>query len=199
MNYNYGYARVSTDEQSLATQLDALDKHGCDKIFQEKITGTARDRPQLDALLAILRPGDTVTVARFSRLGRNSAHLIALIDQFDKDGIRFRALDLGIDTTTPAGRLVMTVFAGLAQYQREELLEKTEHGRALARANGTHMGRAKGADAVKYGKVKSAIAAGLNNAKIVELTGISESSVKRYRKLVEAEREAARRLNNQQL
>lgn len=192
MNYNYGYARVSTDEQSLATQLDVLDKHGCHKIFQEKITGTARERPQLDALLATLRPGDTVTVARFSRLGRNSAHLIALIDQFERDGIRFQALDLGVDTSTPAGRLVVTVFAGLAQYQREELLEKTSHGKALARAKGTHMGRAKGVDQVKYAKVKSALAAGLSVAKIIELTGISQASVKRYRRLLAAEQEQAR-------
>ena len=186
MNYDYGYARVSADDQNLATQLDLLDKAGCDKIFQEKITGVARERPQLDALMAVLRPGDTVTVAKLSRLGRNTGHLIALIDQFNGDGVRFRALDLGIDTSTPAGRLVMTVFAGLAQYQREELLEKTAHGRAIAKANGTHMGRAKGADPVKLSKVRELLQDGLSVAKIARVTGISLASVKRYRKLLEA-------------
>jgi DNA invertase Pin-like site-specific DNA recombinase len=155
MNYNYGYARVSTDDQNLATQLDTLERAGCDKIYQEKITGTKRDRPQLDNLLAVLRPGDTVTVSRFFRLGRSSAHLIELLHNFEQQQVRFVALDLAVDSSTPAGKLVMTVFAGLAQYQREELLEKTAHGRALAVQAGQHMGRPKGADPKQLAKVRS--------------------------------------------
>lgn len=111
-------------------------------------------RPQLDQLLAVLRPGDTVTVARFNRLGRNSAHLVALLKEFEEKRIHFVALDLDINSSTPAGQLVMHVFAALAEYQRRDLLEKTAHGRELAKAAGVHMGRKKGADPAQLAKVK---------------------------------------------
>lgn len=186
MNYNYGYARVSADDQNLATQLDALDKAGCDKTYQEKVSGSKTIRPQLEELLKGLRPGDTVTVARFFRLGRNTRHLLELLEHFEKAQVRFVALDMGIDSSTPAGRLIMTIFAGLAQYQREEILEKTAHGRQLAVAAGTHMGRRKGADAAKLAKVKKALDAGLSVAQVVDLTNIPETTVKRYRKMLEA-------------
>jgi DNA invertase Pin-like site-specific DNA recombinase len=182
MNYNYGYARVSADDQNLATQLDTLERAGCDKIYQEKVSGSGRPRPQLENLLAILRPGDTVTVARFFRLGRNSAHLISLMKDFEDMGVNFRALDLGMDSTTPAGRLVMTVFAGLAQFQREEILEKTAHGIELAKARGVHMGRKKGADPKQLAKVDQAMKKGLTAAETAHVTGISLATVKRYRK-----------------
>jgi DNA invertase Pin-like site-specific DNA recombinase len=184
VNYNYGYARVSTDDQNLATQLDALDKAGCDKVFQEKISGSRTIRPQLEQLLSVLRPGDTVTVARFFRLGRNTGHLLQLLEGFERDGIHFRALDLGVDSATPAGRLVMTVFAGLAQYQREELLEKTAHGRQLAKEAGKHMGRRPGVDQAQLRKVQQLLANGVAVLKIAEVTGISLSSVKRYRRML---------------
>jgi DNA invertase Pin-like site-specific DNA recombinase len=184
MNYNYGYARVSADDQNLATQLDTLARAGCDKIFQEKASGSGRPRPQLENMLKVLRPGDTVTVARFFRLGRNSAHLISLIKDFEDKGVAFKALDLGIDSTTPAGRLVITVFSGLAQYQREELLEKTAHGIKLAKEKGVHMGRKKGADPVQVAKVEKAWRAGMTAAQTAELTGISLATVKRYRKIL---------------
>lgn len=184
MNFNYGYARVSSDDQNLATQLDTLEKAGCHRIYQEKITGTATSRPQLDALLDALRPGDTVTVARFNRLGRNSAHLVALLKEFEEKKIHFVALDLGIDSATPAGQLVMHVFAALAEYQRRELLEKTAHGRELARAAGVHMGRKKGPDPKQLDKVKAGLEAKMSVKQIVAMTGISLATVKRYRTLL---------------
>jgi DNA invertase Pin-like site-specific DNA recombinase len=184
MNYNYGYARVSTDDQNLATQLDLLTKAGCHKIFQEKISGSRTIRPQLEQLLNVLRPGDTVTVAWFSRLGRNSRHLVELIENFNEQGVHFKALDLGLDTTTPAGKMMFTVFAALAQYQREEILEKSKHGRQLAVERGTHMGRRPGVDQVQLAKVAEGLKSGLSVLKIVELTGISLTSVKRYRRLL---------------
>jgi len=189
MNFNYGYARVSTDDQNLATQLDTLQKAGCHQIYQEKITGMSTSRPQLDQLLAVLRPGDTVTVARFNRLGRNSAHLVALLKEFEEKHIHFVALDLGIDSSTPAGQLVMHVFAALAEYQRRELLEKTAHGRELARAAGVHMGRKKGADPAQLAKVKAGLDAKMSVKQIVAMTGISLATVKRYRTALAAEGE----------
>lgn len=187
MNYTYGYARVSADDQNLATQIDTLERDGIDKLYQEKVTGTRTSSPALDDMLKVLRPGDTVKVARFFRLGRNTSHLISLIAQFEKDQIRFVALDLGVDTSTPAGRLVITIFAGLAQYQREELLEKTAHGRALAKAAGTHMGRKKGPDPKQLAKVQHCLKAGMSVSQIVETTGISLATVKRYRSIIASE------------
>ena len=180
----FGYARVSTQEQNLASQVEALQRAGCDRIFQEKITGLATSRPALDELLAQLRPGDTVMVARFNRLGRSRDHLINLLSELRKQGVIFRALDLGIDTSTPAGKLVLEIFSALAEYDREHILEKTAHGRAVAKAKGTHMGRPKGVDAAQLAKVTTAQAAGLSVSETVRLTGISESTVKRYRKLL---------------
>ena len=185
MNKLFGYARVSTADQKLDTQLDALYKIGCERIFQDKITGLSTNRPALDELLALLRPGDTVVVARFFRLGRSRDHLISLISHFAKQGVQFRALDLGVDSTTPAGKLVLQIFAALAEYDRESILEKTRAGQLLAAAKVKHIGRPKGLDAEKFAKVKKAVERGLSVAETVSLTGISMSSVKRYRKQIE--------------
>jgi DNA invertase Pin-like site-specific DNA recombinase len=186
MNLNYGYARVSSDDQKLDTQIDLLEKAGCHRIYQEKITGVSTSRPMLDALLDALRDGDTVTVARFNRLGRNSAHLVALLKEFEDRKVHFVALDLGIDSATPAGQLVMHVFAALAEYQRRELLEKTAHGIKLAKEKGVHMGRKRGVNPVQLAKVKRCLDAKMPLQEIVKTTGISLASVKRYRTILAA-------------
>jgi len=186
MNKIFGYARVSTVDQNLDTQLDILTKAGCDRIFQDKITGMSLQRPALDELLGLLREGDTVLVARFFRLGRSRDHVIHLVNSFHQRGIHFKALDLGIDTTTPAGKFMLSIFASLAEYDRESILEKTKAGQQLAAAQGKHIGRPKGLDAEKLGKVRKALEKGLSVAETVELTGISLSSVKRYRKHLQA-------------
>lgn len=187
MNKVFGYARVSTLDQNLDTQLDVLQKASCDEIFQDKITGLSIKRPALDQLIAQLRPGDTVMVARFSRLGRSRDHLISLLGEFTTKGIHFKALDLGVDSATPAGQLVLQIFAALAEYDRLSLLEKTRAGQRLAAAKGKHMGRPKGVNPEPLAKVKKALERGLSVSEIVNLTGISTSSVKRYRKFLEAQ------------
>jgi DNA invertase Pin-like site-specific DNA recombinase len=181
---NFGYARVSAKDQNLDTQLQELTAAGAERIFQEKITGMSTSRPELDKLLAMLRPGDTVLVNRLSRLGRNTAHIIQLIADFSKNDIRFVALDLGIDTNTPAGRMVLSVFAALAEFERESNGERRQAGIELAKAQGKHMGRPAGVDEEKLKKVKTSLAAGLSIHQIVEVTGISESTVKRYKRLL---------------
>ena len=186
MNKTFGYARVSTADQNLDTQLDILAKAGCDRIFQDKITGMSLQRPALDELLGVLREGDTVLVARFFRLGRSRDHVIHLVHSFHQRGVHFRALDLGIDTTTPAGKLMLSIFASLAEYDRESILEKTRAGQQLAAAQGKHIGRPKGLDAENLAKVQKAMDKGLSVAETVELTSISLSSVKRYRKYLRA-------------
>jgi len=185
MNKTFGYARVSTLDQNLDTQLDALQRAGCDEIFQDKITGMSTSRPALDDLQTRLRIGDTVMVARFFRLGRSRDHLIHLLGEFSRKGIHFKALDLGVDSATPAGKLVLQIFAALAEYDRESLLEKTRAGQLLAAANGKHIGRPSGVNAEQLAKVRTAVERGLSVAETVSLTGISLSTVKRYRKQLE--------------
>ncbi len=177
--------RVSTLDQNLDTQLEALQKAGCDEIFQDKITGVSTNRPALDQLLTQLRSGDTVMVARFFRLGRSRDHLISLLGEFARTGIHFKALDLGVDSNTPAGKLVLQIFAALAEYDRESILEKTRAGQLLAKANGKHIGRPQGVNQENFVKIKKALEKGLSVAEIVNLTGISLSSVKRYRKAIQ--------------
>jgi DNA invertase Pin-like site-specific DNA recombinase len=185
MNKTLGYARVSTLDQNLDTQLDALQRAGCDEIFQDKITGMSTSRPALDDLQARLRKGDTVMVARFFRLGRSRDHLIHLLGEFSRKGIHFKALDLGVDSATPTGKLVLQIFAALAEYDRESLLDKTRAGQLLAAAKGKHIGRPSGVNAEQLAKVRTAVERGLSVAETVSLTGISLSTVKRYRKQLE--------------
>lgn len=184
MNQIFGYARVSTADQNTDTQIEALQKFGCHRIFQEKISGLAMQRPALDEMISMLREGDTVVVSRFSRLGRSRDHLINLIGDFASKGIIFKALDLGIDSSTAAGKLVIGIFAALAEYDREMILEKTRAGQLLAKAKGKHIGRPSGVNQENYTKVKKAMEKGLSVAEIVQLTGISISSVKRYKKVM---------------
>lgn len=189
MNKVFGYARVSTVDQNLDTQIEVLQKFGCHRIFKDKISGLATQRPALDEMLSLLREGDTVVVARFFRLGRSRDHVINLINDFAKRNIAFKALDIGIDSSTTAGRLIISIFASLAEYDREVILEKTKAGQLLAKAKGKHMGRPKGIAKENYVKVKKALHKGLSISEIVNFTGISISSVKRYRKLITQEAE----------
>lgn len=184
MNKIFGYARVSTVDQNLDTQIETLQKFDCHEIFQDKVSGVHISRPALDELLSKLREGDTVVVARFFRLGRSRDHLISLISRFTQQGIHFKALDLGVDSSTPAGKLVLQIFAALAEYDRESILEKTRAGQLLAKAKGKHIGRPQGINKENFAKVKKAFERGLSVSEIVNLTGISISSVKRYRKLI---------------
>ena len=177
----FGYARVSAKDQHLDTQLEQLQAAGVDRLFQEKISGATTQRPALTELLATLRAGDTVTVARLNRLGRNSAHIMQVVADLHERQVRFVALDLGIDTATPAGRLVLGIFAALAEYDRESIRERATAGIALAKAQGK-LGRRAGVDAAKQAKVPACLAAGMSVHQTVAATGVSESSVKRYRR-----------------
>lgn len=137
----FGYARVSTDDQELDLQLDALNEHGCEKIYHEKTSGRSQKRPQLDLLLEILRKGDTLVVWRLDRLGRSLSHLIALMDSFKEKGITFVSVTESIDTSTPTGELVFHLFASIAQFERAIISERTKAGLNAARARGRRGGR----------------------------------------------------------
>ena len=136
-----GYARVSTEDQNLDGQLDALKAAGAEKVFADKITGTARSRPELDRLLDQLRKGDVITVTKYDRLARSLRDLLDIVDSIQARGAGFRSLAEDIDTTTPAGRLVFHVFASIAQFERERISERTREGLEAARKRGRVGGR----------------------------------------------------------
>ncbi len=139
-----GYARVSTGEQDLGLQLDALKTAGCHKadIFTDKASGAQTDRPGLDACLGALKRGDTLVVWRLDRLGRSMPHLVSLVQELLEKGIGFRSLcDGAIDTTTASGELVFNIFSALAQFERRLIQERTKAGLTAARARGRTGGR----------------------------------------------------------
>jgi DNA invertase Pin-like site-specific DNA recombinase len=136
-----GYARVSTLGQSLEQQLDRLAAIGCQRIFEEKLSGANRDRPQLNRLLDHLRPGDVVVVTRLDRLARSTGDLLQIAERIKALGAGLRSLaEPWADTTTPSGRMVLTVFAGIADFERALINERTSVGRAAAKARGVRFG-----------------------------------------------------------
>ena len=137
----FGYARVSTDQQNLDAQIDALKDAGAERIFKEKITGKSRNRPQLEKLFDQLRKDDVIVVTKYDRLARSLKDLIAIIEHIRDSGAGFRSLGEDIDTTTPAGRLVFHVFASIAEFERERIVERTMEGLAAARKRGRIGGR----------------------------------------------------------
>jgi len=137
-----GYARVSTDGQTLHAQTDALHGAGCARIFAEKISGAYSDRPRLAKALAALGEGDTLVVSKLDRLARSTRDLLNTLDAIGKAGATFKSLgDAWADTTTPAGKLMLTVLGGLAEYERHLILSRTAEGRTRAKANGVRFGR----------------------------------------------------------
>jgi DNA invertase Pin-like site-specific DNA recombinase len=139
-----GYARVSTKEQSLNLQEDALKKAGCKKIYSEHISGANANRPQLQEMIQHLREGDVIIVWKLDRLGRSLRDLVNLISQFQEMGVGFRSLHDNIDTTTPTGKLTFHLFAALAEFERDIISSRTKAGLEAARARGRKGGRPKG-------------------------------------------------------
>ncbi|WP_173918970.1 recombinase family protein [Halobacillus sp. Marseille-Q1614] len=141
----FGYARVSTKDQNLHMQFDALKKYGVEEknIYSEKITGTKKDRPAFTEMMKYLRDGDTVVVYKLDRIGRSTKHLVDLINNFQDNGINFVSINENIDTTTAMGKLVFTIFSGLAQFERDIISERTKSGLNAARARGRKGGRPK--------------------------------------------------------
>ena len=136
-----GYARVSTQEQDLALQLDALHGAGCERVFEEKASGAQRDRPALKAALDYMREGDTLVVWKLDRLARSLKQLIETVEAFAGRGIGLRSLTEAIDTTTAGGKLVFHIFAALAEFERGVIRERTLAGLQAARARGRVGGR----------------------------------------------------------
>ena len=137
----FGYARVSTDAQSLDRQIDALENYGVEELLTEKMTGTKKDRPELGRLLDKARREDMVVVESLSRLGRSSKDLLELVEEFEARGIVLVSLKESVDISTPTGKLLLTVLSALCQFERDLTVQRTAEGLAAARARGRKGGR----------------------------------------------------------
>lgn len=178
-----GYARVSTIEQHLDRQLDLLQGYGVDRIFTEKMTGTKRDRPELNKMLSHLTQGDTVVVESLSRLGRSTKDLIELVDQLREKGVTLVSLKESIDTETPSGKLLFTLMSAIAQFERDTIAERTQEGLRAARARG-HTGGRPRADPRKVTQAVKLYRSGDHSIQeIEEMTGIKKATL--YRALKE--------------
>ena len=135
------YIRVSTEEQNTARQEEMMKTQGVEKIFMEKISGKNTNRPQLKAMLDYVREGDTLVVESYSRLARNTQDLLKIVDELEKKKVAFISLKENIDTSTPQGKLMLTIFAGLAQFERECTLQRQKEGIAIAKEQGKYKGR----------------------------------------------------------
>ena len=178
---NIGYARVSTGEQTLDLQRDALTKADCDQIFTETASGVKSERPILKEALAYARPGDTLVVWRLDRLGRSLPHLIETVTALRERGIGFRSLTEQIDTTTSGGKLIFHVFGALAEFERDLIQERTHAGLAAARARGRVGGRPKKlADPKQLALARALYDGGQTDiATICQTLGISRSTLYR--------------------
>ncbi len=179
-----GYARVSTGEQTLDLQLDALAKAGCDKTSTETASGAKADRPVLADVLGYLRAGDTLVVWRLDRLGRSLQHLIETVAAVAERGIGFKSLGEQIDTTTSGGKLIFHIFGALAEFERDLIRERTAAGLAAARARGRIGGRPKAKafqDPKKLAAARRLYAEGKTSIGTICATfGISKSTFYRY-------------------
>lgn len=139
-----GYARVSTYEQNLDLQLDALKNEGCKHLFSDKVSGVKAEKPNFDKLLAYAREGDTIVVWKLDRLGRSTVQLIELVEKLKQQGVHLKSLQESLDTTTAMGNMFFQLMCILAEHERNIIRERTQAGLASARARGRNGGRPKG-------------------------------------------------------
>lgn len=186
----YGYARVSTSEQNLDTQIKQLEARKCDTIIEEKMTGSTLKRPKLEQLLKDVKEDDTIIVTRVDRLGRNTQQLLALLSKLQERKVSLFIIELGIEATHRNGRLFLTILSALAENERELLAEKRKTGLANAKAKGVKLGR-KG---IAKGKLEHALKLWLQSEltikEIEESTGVGKSILYREIKKRELKREA---------
>jgi DNA invertase Pin-like site-specific DNA recombinase len=177
---DFGYARVSTEDQLLDAQRAALDQAGCRRIFEEKVSGARRDRPELERMLGHLREGDTVIVWRLDRLARSTRDLLEIAETLNRLGAGLRSLsEPWADTTSPAGRMVLTVFAGIAEFERELIRERTSSGRAAAKARGVRFGKPRGLSAEQMELAMRLLSEGRRSVEVARTLGVHRSTLYR--------------------
>lgn len=175
-----GYARVSTQEQNLDLQLEALTKAGCEKIFDDKISGSRTERPGLNKLLEMLREGDTLVVWKLDRLGRSVKNLVDLVGELHKKGVQFRSLTDSIDTGTSSGRFFFHVMASLAEMERELTVERTRAGLEVARQLGRKGGRKRQMTDSKIESAKKLLENGVPPRDVAKNLGVSVPTLYRW-------------------
>lgn len=176
-----GYARVSTTDQNAQLQTDALNSAGCERVYTDHgVSGAKTQRPELDACLDHLRKGDVLVVWKLDRLGRNTVHVLQLIDELAERGVGFHSLTEGLHTDGPMGKAMLTVMAAFAQLERDTMIERTRAGLAAAAANGRKGGRPRKVDDADAAKAKDLKAKGLSAPDIAKMLGCSRATVYRY-------------------
>lgn len=175
-----GYARVSTQDQNLDLQRDALTKAGCHKVFEDKVSGSRGDRPGLAKAQEILREGDTLVVWKLDRLGRSVKQLVDLVGELHKQGVQFKSLTDAIDTGTPSGRFFFHVMASLAEMERELIIERTRAGLDVARQLGRKGGRKPKMTESKIESAKKLLASGVPARDVAKNLGVSVPTLYRW-------------------
>ena len=175
-----GYARVSTDGQTLDQQRAALKAAGCKRVFEEKASGAQRGRPELAKMLDHLQPGNVVTVTRLDRLARSTRDLLDIAERIGHAEAGLRSLaEPWADTTTPAGRMVLTFFAGVAEFERSLIHERTSAGRAAAKAKGVRFGRPPALSAEQIAHARQLIIGDMKPAEVARLLGVHRATLYR--------------------
>lgn len=175
-----GYARVSTDDQDLSLQLATLSGDGVRKVWKEKISGAKRDRPELARLLDQVREGDVLVVTRLDRLARSTRDLLSIAERLQESGAGLRSLaEPWADTTTAAGRMVLTIFAGIAEFERALIRERTSAGRRAAQARGVRFGRAPKLTEAQRDHARELLASGKRAAEVAALLSVHRSTLYR--------------------
>lgn len=174
-----GYARVSTEEQNLGLQRDALDRAGVARVFEDHAGGESKYRPGLDAAIAMLGPGDALVVWKLDRLGRSVKHLINLVHDLGERSIEFVSLSENIDTTTAGGRLVFHMMGALAEFERSLIVERTKAGMASARSRGRHLGRAPSLNPSKVEHARMLIDSGASVSDTARTLNVGRSTLYR--------------------
>ncbi len=176
-----GYARVSTTDQHLQLQTDALHAAGCERVFTDRVSGARGERPGLTAALEMCRPGDTLVVWKLDRLGRSLSHLVGTVRDLGAQGVGFTSLQEQLDTTTAGGKLVFHSFAALAEFERDLIRERTNAGLTAARARGRKGGRPKGVDQKKQQAALALKHEGRHSVReICDIVGISRNTYYKY-------------------
>ena len=175
-----GYARVSTQDQNLELQLEALRQAGCQKVFEDQVSGTRVERPGLAKAREMLREGDTLVVWKLDRLGRRVKQLVDLVGELQQQGVQFKSLTDAIDTGTPSGRFFFHVMASLAEMERDLIVERTRAGLEVARQLGRKGGRKPKMTASKIESARKLLASGMPPRDVAQNLGVSVPTLYRW-------------------
>ena len=176
-----GYARVSTEEQNLDRQIDILEQIGCGRIYEEKVSGIKKERPELNKMLDQIRTGDVIIISDLTRLSRSVKDLFSLVEQIEGKGANIKSIkESWVDTTTAQGKLMFTIFAGISQFERDLISQRTIEGLNAARARGKKGGRPKVNDKDIKLAIKMYNSKNYSISEITKATGVSKTTLYRY-------------------